>query len=107
MGTSHQTTTSAASYFSDDTPFLPLYTLLDKELVSPFLCTSDEESSDDEDKDPPFFPSSTLERSQSRSRMTKKPIPKSRELVVGDPAPKTGVSYHGSRGKDKEYFKVE
>ena len=41
----------------------------DRVYVSPFLFTSDEESSEDEDEDPTFIPPSTPERSQPRPRV--------------------------------------
>ena len=74
----------------------------DREYVSHFLFTSDEESSEDEDEDPSFIPPSTPERSQPRPRKSNPSLPKSREVVIGLPTPGSGASYHGRRGKGKE-----
>ena len=76
------------------------------DLVSPFLFTSDEESSKDEDEDPSFIPPSTPERPQSRPRRSNPPLPYKREVVMGLPASQSGVSYPGCRGKDKGKAKV-
>jgi hypothetical protein len=74
----------------------------ERQYVSPFIWTSDEESLEDEDEDPSFIPPSTPERSQPRPRKSNPSLPKSRDVVIGLPAPGSGASYHGSRGKGKE-----
>jgi hypothetical protein len=74
----------------------------ERQYVSPFVFTSDEESSEVEDEDPSFIPPSTPERSQPRPRKSNPSIPTSRDVVIGLPAPGSGASYHGRRGKGKE-----
>jgi hypothetical protein len=74
----------------------------ERQYVSPFIFTSDEEYSEDEDEDPLFIPPSTPERSQPRPRKFNASLPTSREVVLGLPAPGSGASYHGHRGKGKE-----
>ena len=74
----------------------------ERQYVSPFVFTSDEESSEDEDEDPSFLPPSTPERSQPRPRKSNPSLPTSRDVVLGLPAPGSGASYHGHRGKGKE-----
>ena len=100
MGESSKIPSSTASDSSGNTPPVNPYFPLGIELVSPFLCTSDEESSDSFDEDPSFDLPSTPERPQSRPRRTNPPIPKSQDVVIG-------VSDHGSQGKDKGKAKVE
>ena len=86
MGEPSQAPIPAGSDSSDDpNPWVP-YPASDRDLVSPFLFTSDEESSEDEYEDPSFLPPSTPERPQGRSRKTNPPLPKSREVVLGLPA---------------------
>ena len=57
------------------------------ELVSPFIWTSDEESSEEENEDPTFLPPSTPERSQPRSSKRDPSLPTSSNLMVDLPAP--------------------
>lgn len=78
----------------------------ERELVSPFLCTSDEESSEDDYDDPSFMPPSTPERPQTRPRMSNPQLPYKREVVLGLPSSQSGVSYPGCRGKGKGKAKV-
>ena len=74
----------------------------ERQYVSPFIFTSDEDSSEDEDEDPSFLPPSTPERSQPRPRKRNPSLPTSRGVVLGLPAPGSGASYHGHRGKGKK-----
>jgi hypothetical protein len=74
----------------------------ERQYVSPFIFTSDEDSSEDEDEGPSFLPPSTPERSQPRPRKRNPSLPTSRDVVLGLPAPESGASYHGHRGKSKE-----
>lgn len=74
----------------------------ERQYVSPFAFTSDEDSSEDEDEDPSFLPPSTLERSQPRLRKRNPSLPTSRGVVLGLPAPESGASYHGHMGKGKK-----
>ena len=74
----------------------------ERQYVSPFVFTSDEDSSEDEDEDPTFLPPSTPERSQPRPRKRNPSLPTSRSVVLGLPAPESGPSYHGYKGKGKE-----
>lgn len=74
----------------------------ERELVSPFIFTSDEDSSEDEDKDPTFLHPSTPERSQPRPRKRNPSLPTSRNMVLDLPAPGPGLSYHGHIGQSKE-----
>jgi hypothetical protein len=76
------------------------------DLVSPFLFTSDDESSEDEDKDPSFIPPSTPERHQSRHRRSNPQLQNKREVVLGLPSSLSGVSYPGCRGKGKGKAKL-
>jgi hypothetical protein len=55
----------------------------ERQYVSPFVFTSDEEPSEDEDEDPSFLPPSTSERSQPRPRKSNPSLPTSRGLCVG------------------------
>jgi hypothetical protein len=61
-----------------------------RELVSPFICTSDEESSE-EDEEPIFHPPSTPERSQPRSSKRDPSLPTSLNMVSDLPAPEPGL----------------
>jgi hypothetical protein len=74
----------------------------ERQLVSPFIFTSDEDSSEDEDEDPTFLPPSTPERSQPRPRKRNPSLPTSQNVVLGLPAPKSGHSFQGHKGKSKE-----
>jgi hypothetical protein len=74
----------------------------ERQYVSPFIFTSDEDSSEDEDEDPSFLPPSTPERSQPRPRKRNPSLPTSRGVVLGLPALGSGASYHGRRGKGKK-----
>ena len=69
---------------------------------SPFIFTSDEDSSEDEDEDPTFLPPSTPDRSQPRPRKRNPSLPTSRGVVLGLPAPASGPSLQGHKGKGKE-----
>jgi hypothetical protein len=73
-----------------------------RQLVSPFIFTSDEDSSEDEDEDPTFLPPSTPERSQPRPRKRNPSLPTSRDVVLGLPAPESGPSFQGHKEKEKE-----
>ena len=55
----------------------------ERELVSPFIYTSDEDSSEEENEDPTFLLTSTPERSQPRS-------------IKRDPSPPTSQTAHQS-----------
>jgi hypothetical protein len=74
----------------------------ERQNVSPFAFTSDEDSSEDEDEDPSFLPPSTPERSQPRPRKRNPSLPTSRDVVLGLPAPEAGASNRAHRGKGKE-----
>jgi hypothetical protein len=74
----------------------------ERELVSPFIVTSDEDSSEDEDEDPAFLPPSTPERSQLRTRKRDPSLPTSQNVVLSHPAPEPGLSYHEHIGQSKE-----
>ena len=74
----------------------------ERQLVSPFIFTSDEDSSENEDKDPTFLPPSTPERSQPRPRKRNPSLPSSRNVVLDLPSPGPGLSYHGHIGQSKE-----
>ena len=104
-GPSHVHSPTASDFSDDVRPWIG-YPSSHKDLVSPFLCTSDEESSEDEYGDPIFAPPSTPERPQSRPRRSNPQLPKTREVVVGLPASQSGVSHQGSRGKSKGKAKV-
>ena len=58
-----------------------------RDLVSPSNFTSDAESDDTNNEDPPYFPPSSAVRPKNRPRRSNPPLPKSREVVVGLPAP--------------------
>jgi hypothetical protein len=73
-----------------------------RQYISPFIFTSDEDSSDDEDEDPSFLPPSTPERSQPRPRKRNPSLPTSQNVVLGLPAPESGSSDQGHKGKGKE-----
>ena len=110
VGETSKPPTLAASDSSDssaESEALVTSPVLHRDLVSPFLFTSDEESSEDEDEDPPFVPPSPPERPQSRSRRSNPPLPKSCEVGVGLPAPGHGVSHQRGWGKDKGNRKVD
>ena len=87
----------AESDSTDDVRPLTDYFPSGRELVSPFVFTSDEESSEDEYGDPTFVPPSTPERPQTRPGRSNPQHPKDREVVIGLPAMKNGVSAEGSR----------
>ena len=74
----------------------------ERQYVSPFAFTSDEDSSEDEDEDPTFLPPSTPERSHPRPRKRNPSLPTSRDVVLGLPAPESGAPFHGHRGKGKK-----
>lgn len=74
----------------------------ERELVSPFICTSDEDSSKEENEDPTFLPPSTLERSQPRSSKRDPSLPTSQNVVLDLPAPGPGLSYHEHNRQSKE-----
>ena len=74
----------------------------ERELVSPFIFTSDEDSSEDEDEDPTFLPPSTPERSQPRPSKKNPSLPSSQSEVLGLPASGPGSSYHEHIGQVKE-----
>ena len=74
----------------------------ERQLVSPFIMSSDEDSSEDEDEDPTFLPPSTPERSQPRTRKRNLSLPTSQNMVLSLPAPGPGLSYHGHNGQSKE-----
>jgi hypothetical protein len=74
----------------------------ERDLVSPFIVTSDEDSSDDEDEDPAFLPPSTPERSQPRSQKRDPSLPTSQNVVLRHPAPEPGFSHHEYIGQTKE-----
>ena len=68
-----------------------------RDLVSPSNSTSDAESEDNDDEDPLYFPPSSSVRPKNRPRRSNPPLPKSREVVVGLPAPSNGVSAEKGR----------
>jgi hypothetical protein len=74
----------------------------ERDLVSPFIVTSDEDSSEDEDEDPTFLPPSTPERSQPRSQKRDPSLPTSQSVVLRHPAPEPGLSHHEYIGQTKE-----
>ena len=74
----------------------------ERELVSPFMVTSNEDSSEDEDEDPTFLPPSTPERSQPRSQKRDPSLPTSQNVVLSHPAPEPGLSYYEHIGQSKE-----
>jgi hypothetical protein len=74
----------------------------ERDLVSPFIVTSDEDSSDDEDEDPAFLPPSTPERSQPRSQKRDPSLPTSQNVMLNHPAPEPGLSHHEHIGQAKE-----
>ena len=74
----------------------------ERELVSPFICTSDEESSDEENEDPIFLPPSTPERSQPRSSKRDPSLPTSPDLVVDLPALEPGLQHQENIGQSKK-----
>lgn len=73
----------------------------ERELVSPFICTSDEESSE-EDEEPTFLPPSTPERSQPRSSKRDPSLPTSPSLVLDLPAPEPGLLHQEYIGQSKK-----
>ena len=74
----------------------------ERELVSPFICTSDEESSEEENEDPTFLPPSTPERSQPRSNKRDPSLPTSPDLVLDLPAPEPGLPHQEHIGHNKK-----
>jgi hypothetical protein len=72
-----------------------------RELVSPFICTSDEESSE-EDEEPTFLPPSTPERSQPRSSKRDPSLSTSSNLVMDLPAPEPGLLHQEHIGQSKK-----
>jgi hypothetical protein len=74
----------------------------ERELVSPFICTSDEESSEEENEDPTFLPPSTPERSQPRSSKRDPSLPTSPNLVLDLPAPEPGLLHQEHIGQSKK-----
>jgi hypothetical protein len=73
----------------------------ERDLVSPFICTSDEESSE-EDEEPTFLPPSTPERSQPRSSKRDSSLPTSSNLVLDLPAPEPGLLHQEHIGQSKK-----
>jgi hypothetical protein len=74
----------------------------ERDLVSPFIVTSDEDSSDDEDEDPAFLPPSTPERSQPRSQKRDPSLPTSQNVMLKHPAPEPCLSHQENIGQAKE-----
>jgi hypothetical protein len=72
-----------------------------RELVSPFICTSDEESSE-EDEEPTFHPPSTPERSQPRISKRDPSLPTSSTLMINLPAPEPGLLHQEHIGQSKK-----
>ena len=89
--------TSDSSGLSDKSPSRVANQTTQRDLVSPFLCTLDAESKDNDDEDPLYFPPSTSVRPKIRPKRSNPPLPKSREVVVGLPAPSNGVSAEKGR----------
>ena len=96
-GESSKPPNPADSVSTDDSPPWIGYPPSDRELVSPFLFTSDEESSEDEYGDPTFLPPSTPERPQNRPTRSNPQQSKDREVVLGLSAMKNGVSAEEGR----------
>ena len=86
MGEPSQTPIPADSDSADDSDSWIGYPPSDREQVSPFLFTSEDESSEDEYEDPSYLPPSTPERPQPRSRKSNLSLPRSREVVLGLPS---------------------
>ena len=74
----------------------------ERDLVSPFIVTSDEDSSEDEDEDQVFLPPSTPERSQPRSQKRDPSLPTSQNVVLRHPAPEPGLAFHEHIGQSKK-----
>ena len=74
----------------------------ERELVSPFIYTSDEDSSEEENEDPTFLPPSTPERSQPRSSKRDPSLPTSQNLVLDLPAPGPGLPHQEHIGQSKK-----
>ena len=89
--------TSDSAGLSNRSPSRVANQTTQRDQVSPFLCTSDAESEDNDDEDPLYFPPSLSVRPKNRPRRSNPPLPKSREVVVGLPAPSNGVSAEKDR----------
>ena len=74
----------------------------ERELVSPFICTSDEESSEEENDDLTFLPPFTPERSQPRSSKRDPSLPKSPNMVLDHPAPEPGLPHQEHIGQSRK-----
>jgi hypothetical protein len=70
-----------------------------RELVSPFISTSDDESSEEEHEEPTFLPPSTPERSQPRTGKRDPSLPTSSSMVMQHPASEPGLQHQGHIGQ--------
>ena len=70
-----------------------------REFVSPFIITSDDESSEEEHEEPTFLPPSTPERSQPRTSKRDPSLPTSSSLVLEHPAPEPGLLHQAHIGQ--------
>ena len=81
-------TASLPAGVSDNSPSRVANQSSQRDLVSPSNSTSDAESDDDNnDEDPLYFPPYSTVRPKIRPRRSNPPLPKTREVVVGLPAP--------------------
>ena len=90
-------TASLPASVSDRSPSRVANQSSQRDLVSPSNSTSDAESEDNDDEDPLYFPPSSSVGPKNRPRRSNPPLPKSREVVVGLPAPANGVSAEEGR----------
>ena len=74
----------------------------EREHVSPFIYTSDEDSSEEDHEEPVFLPPSTPERSQPRSSTRDPSLPTSQNLVLNLPAPGPGLPHQEHIGQSKK-----
>ena len=74
----------------------------EREHVSPFIYTSDEDSSEEDHEEPVFLPPSTPERSQPRSSTGDPSLPTSQNLVLNLPAPGPGLPHQEHIGQSKK-----
>jgi hypothetical protein len=74
----------------------------ERELVSPFISTSDDESSEEENEEPTFLPPSTPERSQPRTSKRDPSLPTSSTSVMNLPAPEPGLLHQEHIGQSKK-----
>ena len=74
----------------------------ERELVSPFIYTSDEESSEEENEDPTFLPPSTPERPQPRTNRRDPSLPTSSNMVMDHPAPEPGLPQQEHIGQSRK-----